>query len=184
MRLFTGIDLPEGIKDNLDRVIAAFRPAAKIGWNSRKNFHITTKFIGEWPEERLAELKGALSALPSRDLIEIGVRGLGWFPNPRSPRVFWAGVVAPAELAELARETDEALARFGVPPESRAFSPHLTLARIRQPVPLAALHAAIAKLSSDEFGAFRAERFSLFLSELQPSGSVYTKLGDFPFARS
>ncbi len=184
MRLFTGIDLPEEVKDNLDRVIAALRPAAKIGWSGRKNFHLTTKFVGEWPEERLAELSGVLRALPPRDTIEIEVRGLGWFPNPRSPRVFWAGVAAPPQLAQLAGETDEALAHLGVPKESRAFSPHLTLARIRQPVPLAALQKAIAGLPSDEFGSFRADRFFLFLSELQPSGSVYTRLREFPFARS
>src|SRR5436190_340124 len=98
--------------------------------------HITTKFIGEWPEERLGELTGALAALSARAPIPIAIRNLGFFPNPHSPRVFWAGIEAPAELANLAGATDLALAALGVASEQRAFAPHLTLARIKEPVPL------------------------------------------------
>ncbi len=125
------------------------RPTARINWSPVGNLHITTKFIGEWPEERLDELTEALrSAAAARDAIPIAVRGLGFFPNPRSPRVFWAGVHAPGRSASWRVETDRALARLGVPAESRAFSPHLTLARIKEPVPLEAAARAIAALES------------------------------------
>lgn len=181
MRLFTGIDLSEEVRSNLDRLLAQLRPAARLKWSSVRNLHVTTKFIGEWPENRLAEIVSALKSLPERAPFDIAVGGLGWFPNPRSPRVFWAGVKAPPALAELAQATDEALARLGVPPETRAFSPHLTLARVKDRSPLAALQQAIARLPGDDFGEFRADRFHLYLSELRSSGSVYTKLEEFVF---
>ena len=184
MRLFAGIDLPPDVIWNLSRLVDALRPKAKIKWSPPENLHITTKFIGEWPEERTEELTGALMNLPAREPIEIAVRGLGWFPNPHAPRVFWAAVKAGAELAALARETEDTLARLGVVREPRGFSPHLTLARIKDPVPLAMLRQSVAALDSDEFGAFTADRFYLYRSEREPGGSVYTKLAEYPFGKS
>ena len=181
MRLFTAIDLPEKIEDDLERLIERLRPAAPIKWSPRDNLHVTLKFIGEWPEERLEELKSALRAIPVRDPIPISIEGLGWFPNPHNPRVFWVAVHAPDSLKALAREVDRALAPFGIEKEKREYSPHLTLARIKEPVPLQRLRQEIAALLTVEFGSFTADRFFLYQSRLQPSGSVYTKLAEFPF---
>jgi 2'-5' RNA ligase len=183
MRLFTAVDLPGEIVTALSRLVNRLRPAARIRWSPPENLHITTKFIGEWPDDRLKEMEAALAALPAREPLEIQVRGLGFFPNPHSPRVFWAAVHAPGALAELARETEEALGALGVPKESRAFSPHLTLARIKEPVPLQALRQAIASLPAADFGAFTADRFYLYQSRLQPAGSVYTRLSEYPFQK-
>jgi 2'-5' RNA ligase len=179
MRLFTGIPLPEQIKRNLEELLRRIRPAARIKWSTAANLHITTKFVGEWPDSRLDEIRGALGALPRSGEIPIAIRGLGWFPNPRAPRVFWAGVEAPPALAGLARATEDALAVLGVPVERRPFSPHLTLARIREPIPLDNLFRAVGGLASDEFGSFTAASFHLYQSELRPSGSVYTSLDEF-----
>jgi 2'-5' RNA ligase len=109
---------------------------------------------------------------------------LGWFPNARAPKIFWVGVKADGGLAELARRTDETVARLGVPPEKRPFSPHLTLARIREQVPMARLQEAMVALPSEDFGEFTASRFHLFLSQPAASGSVYSKLAEFPLVRS
>jgi 2'-5' RNA ligase len=183
MRLFTAVDLPDEVVSTLARLIGELRPKARIKWSPADNLHITTKFIGEWPDERLDRLTAALASLGSREPIPIEVRGLGFFPNPHSPRVFWAAVHAPAALADLARETEAALERIGIAAEKRPFSPHLTLARIKEPVPLQALRQAIAELPSLEFGAFTVDRFYLYRSTLNPAGSVYTKLSDFPFGK-
>jgi RNA 2',3'-cyclic 3'-phosphodiesterase len=180
MRLFTAIDLSEEVLANVERLIKRLRPTARIQWSPPTNLHITTKFIGEWPESRLAELKTALAGLPPRPPIPVGIARLGYFPNPHSPRVFWAGIQAPG-LEGLARDTDQALEELGVPPEKRAFSPHLTLARIKEPVPLTGLLQAVAGLPSLDFGSFVAGRFYLYLSRLQPGGSVYTRLAEFEF---
>jgi RNA 2',3'-cyclic 3'-phosphodiesterase len=183
MRLFTAIDLPAAIKDRLSALVARLRPEARINWSPAGNLHITTKFIGEWPEQRLGELTRILGNLAGCEAIPIAVRGLGWFPNARAPRVFWAGVEAGAGLEALARATDQAVAELGVARESRPFSPHLTMARIREPVPLDRLRAAISGLASVDFGDYAADRFCLYRSELRASGSVYSKIEEFALAK-
>src|SRR6266481_4904328 len=115
MRLFTAIDIPVEVKDKLRALLSHLRPLAKLNWSPAENLHLTTKFIGEWPEPRVDEIKRALSGVRAVGEIKIAVRGLGWFPNARNPRVFWAGVAAGDALKTLARDTEEAVARIGVP---------------------------------------------------------------------
>jgi len=181
MRLFVAIDLPAEVISALERLVNRLRPLARISWTRPDNWHLTTKFIGEWPDARVGEIEAALRALVGREPMPIRVRGLGFFPNPRAPRVFWAGVEAPESLAVLARDTEKALARLGIEQERRPFSPHLTLARIKEPTPLDALHQAIGKLTLMDFGSFTADRFCLYRSTLQPGGAVYTRLAEFLF---
>jgi 2'-5' RNA ligase len=183
MRLFTAIDLPDEVLNKLIALLEALKPTARIKWSPSSNLHITTKFIGEWPEDRLHELKQALSTLAARAPFPIEIRNLGFFPNPHSPRVFFAGIEAPPALADLARDTDRALAPLGIAAEKRPYSPHLTLARIKEPVPLQKLRQSIANLPSLDFGSFQADRFYLYLSRLRSSGSVYTKLSEFPLSK-
>jgi len=183
MRLFTGIDLPEEIRAKIERLLMHLRPAAHLKWSPIYNLHLTVKFIGEWPEEKRPQLDAGCRSLVHRAPIRAEVKGLGWYPNPYHPRVFWAGVGAGPELEALAKDTDAALAPLGIAPEERAYSPHLTLARIKDPVPLHALRAAIEKLDSLEFGSFVADRFFLFRSQPGSAGSIYTKLAEYPFER-
>ncbi|MGH9722614.1 MAG: RNA 2',3'-cyclic phosphodiesterase [Bryobacteraceae bacterium] len=183
MRLFTAIDLPDDLVDTLDRLIDRLRPTARIKWSPINNLHITLKFIGHRPDGQREELKRALNAIAPRAEIAVEISGLGFFPNERSPRVFWAGVKAPPALAGLAGDLDGALAGAGVAPEDRAYSPHLTLARIREPAPLEKLRSELLQLPSSDFGKFVAKSFFLYLSKPGPKGSVYTKLAEFPFTK-
>jgi 2'-5' RNA ligase len=182
MRLFIGLDLPAEVVRNLEGFLDALRPTARISWSPPANLHITTKFIGEWPEARLAELQAALAAIPPRAPIPIHIRRVGFFPNPHSPRVFWCGIDAPG-LESLAADTDRATATLGIEAEKRAFSPHLTLARIKERLDLQPLREKIASLGALEFGAFEAGSFFLYLSKPGPKGSVYTKLSAFPLSK-
>jgi 2'-5' RNA ligase len=181
MRLFTGIDLPEDVRERLERLLMHLRPAAHLKWSPVYNLHVTLKFIGEWPEEKLPDLQKALRSIPVREPIPIEVKSLGWFPNAHHPRVFWVAVYGGDALAELARDTESVLAPLGIPKEDRAFTAHLTLARIKDPVPLQALRNAIEQLESIEFGNFLADRFYLFRSQPGAAGSIYTKLSEHPF---
>ena len=117
MRLFTAIDLPEEMLEKIEEFLARLRPLAKLRWTAVENLHITTKFIGEWPEGRIEEMIGALGrvAIPlqAASLPHIAIRGVGWFP-----RVFWAGVEGGEPLAALARATELAVAGLGVPRET------------------------------------------------------------------
>jgi len=183
MRLFTGIDLPPDVIANLEELLLRLKPSAQISWSPPRNLHVTTKFIGEWLEERLAELKAALGTVAARAPIPVSIEKLGYFPNPHSPRVFWAGISGGDELAGLASDTETALVPLGIAKEERAYSPHLTLARIKTPGKQPALLQAVAKLTSLQFGSFIADRFYLYHSRTAPSGSVYTKLAEFPLAK-
>lgn len=182
MRLFTGLDLPAEVVRALEALLDRLRPTVRIKWSPPANLHVTTRFIGEWPEERLPDLRAALGGIPSHPPIPVHIRKLGFFPNPHAPRIFWAGVEASPDLAALAAETDRALEPLGLKPEGRPFSPHLTLARIKEPVPVQKLRETIAALPSLEFGSFSADRFFLYQSRPGPAGSVYTKLAEFPLA--
>ena len=182
MRLFTGIDLPEDVIDVFERLLVRFRPAANLKWVPAYNLHITAKFIGEWQEARLPELSEVLAKTPPRPPIKIDLRTLGWFPNARRPRVFWVGVEGGPELVELAHDIDRALEPLGIAKETRPFAPHLTLARIKQPVPLDKLHHMIESLESTEVASFQADRFYLYRSQPGSAGSIYTKLSEFRFA--
>ena len=187
MRLFTGLDLPGEVVRNLEALVARLSPTTRIHWSPPANLHVTTKFIGEWPEDRLAELQAALAALKARPAIEVAVAKVGFYPNERAPRVFWCGIEAPT-LDVLAADTDAATAALGVARENRPYSPHLTLARIaplrtRDRVDLRPLHSALAGAGPLDFGRFTARSFFLYRSQLSPAGSVYTKLAEFPFSK-
>ncbi|MBV9744916.1 MAG: RNA 2',3'-cyclic phosphodiesterase [Acidobacteriia bacterium] len=183
MRLFTALDLPDPVAGNLEELLEKLRPQARIQWSPVTNLHITTKFIGEWPEARLDELQAALAAIEPRPPITVVIEKLGFFPNARSPRVFWCGVES-LGLANLAAATERATSSLGIRSEERAFSPHLTLARIKERIDFKPLHEAIGRLASVEFGRFTADGFFLYQSKLHRSGSVYTKVAEFPFSRS
>jgi len=181
MRLFTGIDLPEPVRERLERLLMHLRPAAHLKWSPVYNLHLTLKFIGEWPEEKLPQLEQALRSMPPRSPIAAELKGLGWFPNAHHPRVFWVGLQATDALAELVRDTETALAPLGIAKDDRAFTAHLTLARIKDPVPLEPLRKAIAQLESMEFGSFIADSFYLYRSQPGSAGSIYTKLSEYRF---
>jgi 2'-5' RNA ligase len=173
MRLFTAIDLPAEMLEKLSAFLARLRPLAKLRWTEVENLHITTKFIGEWPEARLEELRTALRSVSQPEPIRISVRGVGWFPDVNRPHVFWAGVDGGEPLSKLAHTTEQAAAALGVPLEPRVYSPHLTLARVRYAVPLEDL---IKSAADPDFGAFQAFSFFLYLS----ANGKYSKLAEFP----
>jgi 2'-5' RNA ligase len=175
MRLFCGIEIPAGIKASLGALTDRLRPLAKLAWSPTENLHVTTKFIGEWPEARVDGITRALAEIPRPRMIKISVRGLGWFPNDRNPRVLWAGIQSGEGLGSLAGETERRLAILGVPAEERAFHPHLTLARRRDSVSIDGLRTEVAGIASTDFGTFHAESFFLYLSR----AGRYTKLQEF-----
>ena len=184
MRLFAAVDTPDELKAALDSFSTRLRPAAELSWSRPENLHITTQFIGEWPQERLAELETALAGVPRPGAIDIAIKGVDWFPagslaSVLQPRVFFAGVQGGEALRSLARATGEALARIGVAIEERAYSPHLTLARMRASVPLEAFHKALHTFPAGcgvEFGNFRATQFHLYSS----ANGKYTQRAAFP----
>ena len=181
MRLFTAIDLPHEILLRLERLMSALRPEALINWSPLDNLHITTKFIGQWPESRLSEMEEALSSLLPREPFEVEVKDLGWFPQERSPRVLWAGVHGGEALKKLAEATEERLEKLGIKREERPFAPHLTLARIKNPVPLRRLREKVHEMQPAALGKFAVAHFALFRSDPGSNASIYRKLREYRF---
>lgn len=184
MRLFTAIDLPSEVLLRLERLVTAFRPEALINWTPLDNFHLTVKFIGEWPESRLHEVHEALSPLVPRSPFRVEIKKLGWFPNERSPRVLWIGAEGGQPLLDLARDSEERLANIGIPKEDRDFRPHLTLARIKHSVPLTRLKQKVRELQSNSLGDFTVTEFELFRSDPGSNSSIYRKLKSYNFERA
>ncbi len=179
MRLFTAIDLSDEVRANIEELQARLKPTAPIQWSPSSNLHITTKFIGAWPEARLEELQASLRAIPPVGPIEIRMRGVGWFAKGGTPHSFYVGAEAPPALYVLAKATDQAANALGVELESKPYTPHLTLARIRGQQPLDALRQAVKELEPLELGSFSASRYHLYVSEPAQRGTIYTKLADF-----
>jgi 2'-5' RNA ligase len=182
MRLFTGISIDPQISANIEQALATLRPLAPLNWSPPENLHITTKFIGKWPEDKLPELTNALGAAAQTGKIRIDISNFGFFPNPHHPRFFFAGVHAGPELTALATRTDLALEPLGCPRETRLYTPHLTLARIRHgdiPENLRRLRGAVTNVTNCNFGSFMAETFHLYLSTPGHGGSIYQILASF-----
>src|SRR3954465_5496863 len=129
MRLFVAIDLGEPFRQKIVRFVEGLSGfAPDVRWMKPEALHLTLKFIGEFPDAKLDELKAALAKVQSEPF-DISFSGTGFFPTAKSARVFWVGVRADERLQKLASAIDEAVAKLGVEREVRAYSPHLTLAR-------------------------------------------------------
>jgi RNA 2',3'-cyclic 3'-phosphodiesterase len=181
MRLFTAIALPNDILIRLDRLLAVLRPEALLKWSPLDNLHVTTKFIGEWPDARLSELITALQDLTIRRPFQAELKHLTWLPNEKSPRALILGVDSGEDLVRLARETEERVTKLGIGAEDRSFRPHLTLARIKSLVPLRSLHEKIDELEPISIGSFIIDGFSLYRSDPGTQWSTYRKLHSYRF---
>ncbi len=181
MRLFTAIDLPPNVLLRLERLQSVLRPEALVKWSPLDNLHITIKFIGEWAESRMDELNEQLQSVAPRPPFELELKNLGWFPNEHSPRVLWAGIQRDEALRELAQATEKSLMKLGIAKEERAFTPHLTLARVKSPVPLDRLREKVHEMQPAELGIFAVSQFSLFRSDPGSNSSIYRKLRTYKF---
>jgi len=192
MRLFIALDIDEAIRERIARFMDGVRGFAENArWVQPESLHLTLKFIGEQPEPAVEQIKQALGTIRA-SAAEIQFRGYGFFPTPKSARVFWVGMESGPQLAALAKAIDDQTASLGIPKEERAFSPHLTLARggggsgsprwRKGDGPnrtFQHLQEKLSALPAPEFGTMTAREFILYQSQLSPKGSKYTKLSRF-----
>lgn len=191
MRLFVALELPEPVKAAAAGVMAELKRAgADLKWVDPANLHLTLKFLGETPPERLDEIAAALQrALAGAPPLELGLAGAGAFPGLGRPQVVWLGVNGQgAELAVLAGAIETALAGLGFAPEGRAFQAHLTLARARRGrgrpgPPPRSLAQALAGLAGWRGPEFSAARVALLESTLTPAGPIYRPLWRYELGR-
>ena len=182
MRLFVALDLPDPVRHALTELIANLQPKSRgARWIKPENLHITLKFIGHVPNEKLSPIQTALSSIRATQPVELHFRGMGFFPNEHHPRAFWCGIAASPNLAELAANIDRALAPLGVEPETRPFTPHLTLARFKSDEGIREVVQAVNDMKSTDFGAATETNFHLYESLLKSTGAQYNRVASFPF---
>ena len=184
MRLFIALELPSAVRDAVVKITAPLKsesPGAR--WSLPESMHVTLKFPGEIDAQKLEPLRVALANIISPQSITLKFRGVGFFPDEKRPRVMWCGVESAPNLFDLAASIEHSLTSLGFEPETRAFTPHVTIARLNSARNIDKLVRAAAPLKSYDFGAARESEFHLFESVLKPVGSEYKKLATFPFVK-
>ncbi len=186
MRLFVAAEPSPSVRDAAARAVAELRAqleAAGAGdglrWVPPANLHLTVWFLGEVSDARAAAVLEVLGAPLHVEPFDLRLAGFGAFPPSGAPRVLWMGVAdGVAQLARAHEEIGERLAPWGFPPEGRAYSAHLTIARVKDPAHGRARSAmrAVLERTRAEPGTCRIEALQVFRSRTAPSGAVYEPL--------
>jgi 2'-5' RNA ligase len=171
-RLFLAVELPEELRTRVASLVKEM-PGDGVKAVEKKNIHLTLKFLGDTPEGKIAEIEERLGRIRFKSF-RCTVSGVGVFPNPDYIRVVWAGIKCD-EMPKLAAEVEKALEGIGKR-ETRPFSSHVTIARVRRKIDAAAF---LEKHKEDSFGEFTVSEFVLMQSELGREGPAYTVLKKF-----
>lgn len=176
IRTFVCIEVPASIRARIESLQRRLRQSdVPISWVKPANIHLTIKFLGDVAASRIDDVRGAVErACRGVPPFAITVEGAGCFPSARSPRVLWVGLSPmPDELRQLHSNIEAALEQEGFAREAKRFSPHLTMARVRDPLKA---RATVEELMAAGFAAetFHASEVIVMRSDLHPSGSIYT----------
>ncbi len=176
VRAFWAIPLPQQLKVSIGELQRQLRTEIKaVRWVRPDNLHLTLHFFGEVDQETLEKIK--VSMLSVRDCgrsFMVEVKGLGAFPDLHRPRVIWLGLEPQAQLRQLQLDCTEILHHTGVAVESRPYSPHLTIGRLRQIRP--DLTALFSPVGQTRIGHLPVDRLVLYESRLHPGGAEHRPL--------
>jgi 2'-5' RNA ligase len=178
-RLFVAILVPEAVKDRIYSTQQKLKAAeADVRWTDRRQFHLTLRFLGNVALEQAPALVESASKACSRFAhLKMTARGLGFFPNPRRPRVIWVGVgEATDQLGQLQRAVQTTTLPFTTEPTEKAFTGHITLGRFKSfDAPGArALVQAAEGASGSVFGDWECTEIHIMRSQLSPKGAIHT----------
>lgn len=170
MRLFIAIDLPKEIKDYLFEIEKKVKEA-KITWVSKKNLHLTLKFLGEVQEKDLPRIKQQLHIQHPR--LKVNLNKIGFFPSAKDPRVIWVSVEPEEEIIALQQKIDaQFLSHFS---DEQKFQAHLTIGRIKSIRRKSDFEQSIKSIGLEK-KYFEINSFSLMKSELTKLGPIYETL--------
>ncbi len=183
MRLFVAVEIGERLAGRAAELIRELgkrtvdaAPRARLTWLAANRLHITIRFIGEVDDVRAAAIVAALQPPIDVESFDLTLTGVGVFPKSGPPRVVWTGIEQGRDdLIAVERELSSRLAALGIPAEGRPYSPHLTLARVRE---AAGLRSAglLDGLEDRSLGTTRIDAITLFQSRLSPKGPTYLPL--------
>lgn len=186
LRLFVAAEVPAPVKDEVEAATERFRISVRAArWTRPDAWHVTLKFLGStWPR-LVDEVRSAVAgaATDGGQPFETRVTEVGVFPNARRARVVWAGLEDPdGRFGSIAGDLDRRLEELFVP-EGRAFTPHLTLARLTPPRNLGEFAPDLVGTRIDS-ARFRVGELVLYRSRLSPAGARYEPLERFPLGPS
>lgn len=173
-RAFISADLPPIA--SVETLVRELRDASRdLKLVSADHLHVTLKFLGETEEGLVPEIVSAMrEASAGIGPVTLAVRGTGAFPSPARPRVLWIGLEGAEPLGRIATSLDHHLRALGYAPETRPWSPHVTLARVRGPRGLDRASAVLQRSEGTRFAEVRMEEIRLKKSVLRPQGPEYT----------
>lgn len=177
MRLFVAINLPDDVRREVHEAVAVVRDRGMPArWTDHTQYHVTLKFIGDVRPDRRDDHVEVLRRVASGyGPVEVTVEELGAFPSLRRPRVIWVGVDATPQLRALKHDLEHGYASLGVERETRAFRPHVTLARAEEGAAAGEfreLESLAAEVELEE--SFTADHLDLMRSRLRPDGPAYS----------
>ena len=179
MRLFLAINLAPDVRRDIVDATASLRDTApEVSWLDEPRLHLTLKFLGEQPSERLDAIATAVSGVADRHRsLVMTLGGIGAFPNFRRARIVWMGVDQDPRLELLHHDVEVAYETLGFELEGRPFRPHLTLARLKHQLPEERLRNLSRAARHIDFQAeCDVQSIDLMQSELLPAGPVYQRL--------
>ena len=182
IRAFIAISLPSSVKELALQVRERFRDCGKtVRWIDPKNVHLTIRFLGDIPEEKIEPVGQAIEkAVEHFPPFQMKIDGIGAFPNLRHPRVIWMGVAEPtATLIHIEAKISENLAELGLSRDKKKFSPHITLGRVKSNEKKALLSKIIQSQELPGCLEIHVKSVELFKSELKPTGAIHSVLGRF-----
>jgi len=189
IRSFIAIELPAEVKQKMGELEVRIRKQREFNckWVDPESIHLTLKFLGNVSSGTLSQLTDVMTAAAAGTApLRLEVAGTGVFPNPQRVRVVWVGVKGDLEvLTQLQQRLDKGLVGLGFPPEDRPFSPHLTIARVRDEVGPPERQALGRLIAATGFagGLFTVEGYSLMRSVLTRQGPIYSRLGHVAFEK-
>lgn len=181
VRSFIAIPVASGVAARAQELIKRLRDCnAAVNWVAPQNLHLTLKFLGETPINEAPEICAAVArAAADAPPFDVAFRGLGAYPSLEKPRTLWLGVSeGEQELIELAQRVDEELAQIGYARETRRFSPHLTIGRVRETIfPDHPLLEAMARHRDYDANVMGVDEVVVYASFLDRKGPTYDALG-------
>ncbi|MEM3641289.1 MAG: RNA 2',3'-cyclic phosphodiesterase [Candidatus Bathyarchaeia archaeon] len=181
IRSFIAFDMES--ESIIKRITEAQDMIAKTGADLKlvepKNIHITVRFLGNITMQMVEKIYEEMKKVQFAPF-DVKIQGLGAFPNLRYPRVVWAGITEGADqLRSIFNQLESRLRNLGFAPDSKGFSPHLTIARVKSGRNKAELAKFLTQNANYEFGVVRAECLRLKRSDLTPKGPIYSTLKEF-----
>ncbi|HPY75339.1 MAG TPA: RNA 2',3'-cyclic phosphodiesterase [Planctomycetota bacterium] len=179
IRTFIAFPISQEIKDHLSCISKEINLGNKIRWVSPNSMHVTMKFLGDVEEDIIEYIEKDMVQIAYKYRpCQVEIASLGVFPNMKAPTVLWAGMQGNLQTLQcIYKDLQITMEEYGIPPEKRNFSPHITLTRFpKSYTPQKIFIDYLEKNKTRSFGKLECKELILYKSELRPTGAIYTPL--------